>query len=330
MAALEIPGRRVKLGAAVAGAAAVLGAAGWERRRRRRDVALPVPGRDVRVAGRRVRVQESGPAHTGRPPVVLLTGAGDQTASWMLVRRQLSEAFRVIGYDRAGTGRSDDQPGPRTLRGYVDELAAVIAAAQITGPVLLIGHSFGGLIAQAYASADPDPDRDRVAGLVLVDAVGPAITRSRVIRIGLAVNVGVARTLKALSPLGVTRALFAIHAMPLYPEQHFLRAAASTDENRRWVGAMCAGFAGNAAREIAAVLPGARESPESRTRVAAPVTVIHSRLLGTTWERLQQDLAAQYPHSTRKFTGNRLHNIHLSRPDLIIDAVHNHLGIPQS
>ncbi len=323
--ALVVFVRAVKLGTAAAGAAAVLGAAGWERRHRKRHLALSVPGREVGIAGHRVWVQESGPAHTDRPPVVLLTGAGDQTESWMLVRRRLSESFRVIGYDRVGMGGTEDRPGPRTLRKYVDELAGVLAAAQITEPVLLVGHSFGGLIAQAYAAADPN----RVAGLVLVDAVNPAITRSRVIRLGLAVNVGLARTLKALSPLGVTRALFAINAMPLYPEQHRLRAAASADENRRWVGTMCAGFAGNAAREIAAVLPGARASLVPATWVGGPVTVIYSRLLGQTWERLQQDLATQYPDSTRYFTGDRLHNIHLSHPHLIIDAVHSQLATPK-
>lgn len=326
MVALVMPGRGFKLGAAVAGAATVIGAAGWERRRRKRDVALSVPGREVRVAGRRVWVHESGPTHTGRPPVVLLTGAGDQAASWVLVRRQLSESFRVIGYDRAGMGGTDDRPGPRTIRGYVDELIGVLTAAHITGPVLLVGHSFGGLIAQAYAAADPT----RVAGLVLVDTVSPAINRSPMVKVAVAVDVGVAHLLRVLSPLGVARALFAIHAMPLYPEQHLLMAAASANDYHQWVGAMCTGFAGNATREIAAVLPGAAELSGPATRVESPVTVIHSRLLGRIWERLQQDVASQYPDSTRICIGNRFHNIHLSRPDLIISAVHDQLATPRT
>jgi pimeloyl-ACP methyl ester carboxylesterase len=330
VAALLVRGRGATLGGAAvvvaAGAAVLTVGAGWERWRRRRDAALPVPGREVRVAGRRVWVQESGPWHTGRPPVVLLTGAGDQTASWVLVRERLSESFRVIGYDRVGMGRTEDRPGERSLGGYVEELSGVLAAVQITGPVLLVGHSFGGLIALAYAAANPG----RVAGLVLVDAAAPALARSPVVRTALAVNVAVARALRALSPLGVTRALFAAHAMPLYPERHLLRAAASPDEYRRWAAALCAGFAGNAAREIAAVLPAAAEFPEPVARVGGPVTVIHGRLLGATWERLQQEVAGQYPGNARIFTDDRFHNIHLSHPDLIIGAVHDQLGTPAS
>ena len=319
-------GRGLKLGgaavAAAAGVAVLTVAAGWERSRRELAAALPVPGREVRVAGRRVWVHESGPAHTGRPTVVLLTGAGDHPASWVLVRRGLSESFRVIGYDRVGMGRTDDGPGARTLAGYVEELDGVLAAAQITGRVLLVGHSLGGLIALADAAANPD----RVAGVVLVDPAPPALGRSPVVRAGVAVNVAVGRALRVFSPVGITRALFAIHAMPLYPEQHRLRAAASPDEYRRWIGILCAGFAGNASRELAAVPTAARTLPEPVARVGGPVTIIHSRLLGTPWERLQRDVAEQYPCSVRIFTDDRFHNIHLSHPDLIIGAVQNQFG----
>ena len=145
----------------------------------------------------------------------------------------------------------------------------------------------------------------------------------------MAVNVAAARTLKVLSPLGVARSLFAIHAMALYPEQHLLRAAVSKDEYRRWVGRMCAGFAGNAAREIAAVRPGAEEFPEPFPRVAGPVTVIHSHLLGAAWDRPQREVSDQYLGSTRIFTGSLYHNIHLSRPDLIVDAVNDQFAVPQ-
>jgi hypothetical protein len=80
-----------------------------------------------------------------------------------------------------------------------------------------------------------------VTGVVLVDPAPPALGRSPVARTGVAVNVAVARALRVLSPVRIARALFAIHSMPLYPEQLRLRTAASPGEYRRWIGVLSAG-----------------------------------------------------------------------------------------
>ena len=55
---------------------------------------------------------------------------------------------------------------PRTAGDLVADLHALLAAAQVPGPYVLAGHSFGGLVARLYAATYPTD----VAGLVLVDA----------------------------------------------------------------------------------------------------------------------------------------------------------------
>jgi pimeloyl-ACP methyl ester carboxylesterase len=72
----------------------------------------------------------------------------------------------VLLYDRAGLGRSDPGPEPRTSARMVAELRALLREAGIDPPYVLVGHSLGGLNARLFACRHPD----EVAGLVLVDA----------------------------------------------------------------------------------------------------------------------------------------------------------------
>ena len=81
---------------------------------------------------------------------------------------------RVCAYDRPGTildldhrSRSDLVPMPRSAGDIVADLHALLSAAALPGPYVLVGHSFGGLVVRLYAATYPD----EVAGLVFVDAV---------------------------------------------------------------------------------------------------------------------------------------------------------------
>ena len=90
---------------------------------------------------------------------------------------------RVCAYDRPGTigevnpdldphgplffpSRSDPVPQPRTTRDKVADLHALLRAADIRGPYVLVGHSAGGLVVRLYASMYPD----EVVGMVLLDS----------------------------------------------------------------------------------------------------------------------------------------------------------------
>ncbi|MDQ3656574.1 MAG: alpha/beta fold hydrolase [Chloroflexota bacterium] len=77
-----------------------------------------------------------------------------------------------MAYDRPGTfldldnlSRSDPVPMPRTAADMVEDLHAVLEVAEVPGPYVLVGHSFGGLLVRLYASTYPD----EVAGMVQID-----------------------------------------------------------------------------------------------------------------------------------------------------------------
>jgi pimeloyl-ACP methyl ester carboxylesterase len=82
------------------------------------------------------------------------------------VQDRLPPRVRSCAYDRAGLGRSEPGPLPRTMAQEVFELHALVEAARIRGPLVLVGHSIGGLLVRLYASRHAAD----VAGVVLVDA----------------------------------------------------------------------------------------------------------------------------------------------------------------
>ena len=119
---------------------------------------------------------------TGRPTVILASGYGNAADVWSArepgVRRPavlagVARRSRVCAYDRPNSyllterpGRSDPVAQPRTAADAVAELRALLRAARVRGPYVLVGHSLGGLFARLFASTYPR----RTAGLVLVDA----------------------------------------------------------------------------------------------------------------------------------------------------------------
>jgi pimeloyl-ACP methyl ester carboxylesterase len=118
----------------------------------------------VDVGGRRLYLECAG---TGTPTIILESGLGESQQAWGLVKPALAASTRVCAYDRANTGLSDPAPKPRTSGQIVDDLNALLNAAGVEPPYLLVGWSFGGANVRLFAKRRPTD----VAGIVLVDSV---------------------------------------------------------------------------------------------------------------------------------------------------------------
>jgi pimeloyl-ACP methyl ester carboxylesterase len=106
----------------------------------------------------------------GKPTVIYLHGyiqhsEGSRTNSGE-IPDLLSDDVRVCIYDRANVGESDSVPGRQIGADSVRDLHALLDAADVPGPYVLLGASFGGLISYMYAATYPD----EVVGMVLLDA----------------------------------------------------------------------------------------------------------------------------------------------------------------
>lgn len=121
-------------------------------------------GRLVMVAGTRLHVVRRGP--TDGPIVVLVAGVGGVAAGWSGIQGRLDQSIASLAYDRAGLGWSEPAPGPRTIDALADELLALLHADGIVDPVIVVGHSLGGIVARRLAARHPGS----VSGIVLVDS----------------------------------------------------------------------------------------------------------------------------------------------------------------
>lgn len=138
------------------------------------SVARTAPrGEFIDVGGRNLRVVRAGPRGPG-PLIILEHGAFGCAADWAVVQQRLAaKGFRSIAYDRAGLGHSDPGPQPRDGRAIVADLASLLGVLDEAAPVVLVGHSMGGLMVRLFALTYPD----RVLGVVLVDAMTPDVLR---------------------------------------------------------------------------------------------------------------------------------------------------------
>jgi hypothetical protein len=106
----------------------------------------------------------------GSPTVVLDSGLPGTSEDWAALVPLLDDLTRVCVYDRAGEGISDPRPresGPASSAVMAEELHRLLRGSGVPAPYVLVGWSFGGVVARTFEGRYPD----EVAGIVLEDVL---------------------------------------------------------------------------------------------------------------------------------------------------------------
>lgn len=114
----------------------------------------------VDVGGHRLRMALSG---EGPLTFLCLHGLVDRLEIWDRLAPPLSERGRVARLDQRGHGESEAPPGPYRREDLASDVSCVIRELG-ADPVVLVGHSMGGIISMATALGHPE----QVAGLILI------------------------------------------------------------------------------------------------------------------------------------------------------------------
>lgn len=119
---------------------------------------------EILAGGLRTHVQRLG---EGSPAVVFVHGivVDNLSSLYFTLAPLVSQRTRAVLYDLRGHGRTERPPQGYRLDDLHDDLRAVLDAEAPDGPAILVGHSYGGLIALSFALRWPE----RVAGLALID-----------------------------------------------------------------------------------------------------------------------------------------------------------------
>ncbi|GLZ35967.1 alpha/beta hydrolase [Lentzea sp. NBRC 105346] len=111
----------------------------------------------VEANGIRLHYQRQPHTSTDRPTVVCLHGLADTLAGFYftLVGPLAQAGFDVITYDLRGHGRSDQPTSGYTIGDHLDDLTGLLDELGVTGPLHVLGFSFGGTLAFSFAERFP-------------------------------------------------------------------------------------------------------------------------------------------------------------------------------
>ena len=131
--------------------------------------------REERTSGKAVTAPDGSVLHVesfgdqDAPTLILTHGWGLNATAWWYTRHALQGRFRLVTWDLPGLGRSNPgKDGKFTIDRFAEALGAVVQSSG-PGPVILVGHSIGGMATQTFWRACPEAVKARVAGVVLVD-----------------------------------------------------------------------------------------------------------------------------------------------------------------
>ena len=287
----------------------------------------PAPGQMIDVGGHRLHLFCQG---QGSPTVIMDAGLGDSWLTWSKTQPEIAKRTRACSYDRAGFGYSEPGPYPRDSKQIVAELHALLGAAMIPPPYLLVGHSFGGYNTRLYASTFPG----EVAGLVLVDASHEDQTRLFPQSFD-ALNTGWMRGLRwqvRRAALGLER----VRGVPAYdppsvPEE-FVDLAEAVAYRTDWYRTILAEFETFATLSADEVRTARRpvdfplvvvtgSSTMAKDLIAIGLSPADADSAARVWQYLQRDETTLSTRGRQIIADRSSHYVNMDQPELVIAAV---------
>lgn len=268
------------------------------------------------------------------PTIVLEAGGGGEgtTGAFGAFEKSLAAFASVVTYDRAGSGRSDG-PVHRTVTAMADDLAQLIESLGCQLPVVIVGWSSGGLVAEMFALRYPD----KLAGLVLLDPtempfgsrLAAARLTTKVILNSLTLSLAV--QLEPRRP-GAGRKLARRLAPPGTSSETLERLddIVMNPPRARWSSTPVMVLFGRYIRETSHAVS-AGTTPDVPVRVLVPRH--RTGIPATAARRLEarhHSLATRFRQGQLVFVDNAGHALPIDRPDVVLAAVRDVMQLPIS
>lgn len=274
--------------------------------------APPARGELIDIGGHMLYIDCRG---EGLPVVVLDTGLGGASSDWRKVQPALASTNRTCTYDRAGYGRSDSGPLPRTSGRIAAELRTLLMLAELPPPYLLVGHSFGGFNVRLFAGLFPAD----MAGLVLVDAPHEAQANA-LFEQGI---------LGVLDPNGWLRSFWSPELLSSLPAEVAAIAETLGMQAKTWYTILNEATAFDASGQELQATPFPSDIPLGvlmHGRRIFPPGVIGDGL-EQDWLRANRDLVRAQTRGVFAIAPESGHLVHAEQPELIVEIVRKVLAM---
>lgn len=124
------------------------------------------PGKMYSVNGGEIHMHCIGPEDISKPTIIIISGGTTPSFAYFDLQEKLSETVRTCTYDTAGIGWSPANDIPHTTKNLSNELYLLLQSAKIEGPIILTGHSLGGITSLIYSAEH----EEQVAGIAFIDS----------------------------------------------------------------------------------------------------------------------------------------------------------------
>ncbi|MCJ1287851.1 hypothetical protein MMC26_007203 [Xylographa opegraphella] len=290
----------------------------------------------VSIGTHKLFAKIAGPTRkAGEPLVIVVTGLGSSITSWPSVLRGCIRFARIMAYDRTGLGKSEKAPSPSPRTGEViaEELSTLLKAMHLEPPYVLVGQSYGGILARLFLAQRPKD----VVGLCLLDAnqertysdrpIVDELLEAMLDGINYYEVCGMKKSHKLSEEdwdimasdngddgeyVGLEKADYASSADALAAHKQF---------DRQVLGSYPVSVVrANTIRELNAILKAATERGNGTEEQRAQVTKLFATF-DALEEKLQREQLRLSSHSRYHFTENSGHNVQVYEPDLVVDEV---------